>query len=159
MKLKSLPDHCSNSGEPYRYYHLLSSMSDHQLILDIGTYRGFSAFAFGAANLTNKVHSFDVADYREIELPENVTFHNVGGLDIHPDLIKKADIILLDVDPHDGGQEKAIFEHIKKSGFSGKLICDDINLNAGMRSWFDSIEEDKEELSWHHSGTGIVYFK
>lgn len=147
-----------NTGEPYTEYALLSGTYNNQLIIDIGTYRGFSAFAF-AQNETNQVHTFDIANYIEIELPKNVTVHKKGGLDIPAALIKKANIILLDVDPHDGIKEPEIYKHIVKSGFKGILICDDINLNDGMRKFWDSIDMPKIEKNWHHSGTGLAYIE
>lgn len=154
-KYKNLPKHCYNAGEPYKNYAELSLQNDNQLIIDIGTYRGFSAFSF-ASNKKNKVHTFDITDYIEIELPENVEFHLKDGLDIPNELLNKANIILLDVDPHDGIQEYPILDHIIKSGFRGLLIVDDVNLNDGMKSFYNSIKYEKEIVYWHHSGTGLV---
>jgi hypothetical protein len=156
-KLKELPDYCFYGGEPYKNYMELSIHNDKQTIIDIGTYRGHSAFAW-ASNRRNNVHTFDIADYVEIELPDNVTVHHKGGLEIPKALIKSANIILLDVDPHDGIKEPEIFKHIVKSGFKGLLICDDICLNEEMKDFWDSIEHKKEIVYWHHSGTGLVYF-
>lgn len=155
--LKELPEYCHLEGEPYKKYMELSESGNNKTILDIGTYRGFSAFAL-CKNKNNKVYTFDIADFLAIELPENAIFNKVGGLEIDKDLIKKADIILLDVDPHDGTQEPLIFNHIKKSGFKGLLIIDDVNLNEGMKAFYNSIKLSKELVDWHHSGTGLIYF-
>lgn len=154
--LKELPQSCFNSGEPYQKYKELSMSKDNQTIIDIGSYRGFSALAL-SENKTNQVHTFDIGNYLEIELPDNLKFHQKGGLEISKGLIKKADIILLDVDPHDGIQEPIIFDYIIKSGFKGMLIIDDVNLNDKMKSFFDSIKYEKELADWHHSGTGLVW--
>lgn len=156
--IKELPQHCYNYGEPYSNYIELSKQKDNQIIIDIGTYRGFSAFSL-AANKTNVVHTFDIGDYREIELPENVTFCKKGGLEIPKALIKKANIILLDVDPHDGIKEPVILKHIIDSGFKGMLILDDVYLNEEMKAFFESITHEKYLTFWHHSGTGIVNIK
>lgn len=154
--LKQLPLHCFNGGEPYQNYIDLSNSEDNQVIIDIGTYHGFSALAL-SANKTNTVHTFDVADYIAIELPENVITYQIGGLEILEEVIKSADIILMDVDPHDGIKEPEIFKHIINSGFKGLLILDDILFNEGMKDFYDSITLKKELVYWHHSGTGLVY--
>lgn len=156
-KLKELPNHCFNEGEPYGEYIKMSLANSNQTIIDIGTYRGFSAFAF-ASNKSNKVHTFDIADFVEVEFPDNVSVNLKGGLEIPKSLIKSADIILLDVDPHDGIKEPEIFKHIVKSGFEGLLILDDVLLNEAMKDFYDSIDYKKELVFWHHSGTGLVYF-
>jgi predicted O-methyltransferase YrrM len=158
QQLKELPNHCFNAGEPYYNYIDMSKAKDNQTIIDIGTYRGFSAFAFGY-NKTNEVHSFDIADYREIEFPNNVKFHERGALQIPKELIKKANIILLDVDPHDGVQEFPIFEYLIECGFKGTLIIDDVMFNEGMEKFYDSIQYNKYLCFWHHTGTGIVNIK
>ena len=150
-----LPQHCFNEGEPYSKYIELSKSKDNQTIIDIGTYRGFSAFAF-SLNKTNEVHTFDIGNYLEIDLPNNVKFYNKGALEIPKELIKKANIILLDVDPHDGIQEFPIFGYIINCGFKGTLIIDDVMFNEGMKSFYDSIQQEKYLCFWHHTGTGIV---
>jgi hypothetical protein len=152
-----LPQHCFNEGEPYPEYIKLSDSKNNQTIIDIGTYKGYSAFSF-SSNRTNKVYTFDIDNYVDIELPSNVTTNLKGALGIKPDLIKKADIILLDVDPHDGLKEPEIFKHIVESEFKGLLICDDVNLSEEMRAWWDSIDMEKEIVLWHHSGTGLIKF-
>lgn len=157
MKQGNLPSRCYNSGEPYEKYMEISMTRNSQLILDIGTYKGYSAYSF-AINKTNVVKTFDIADLVEIELPDNVWFYKKSCMDIEKDLLDKADVILLDVDPHDGVQEKAFFEMLLKTKFKGLLIVDDINLFDEMRAWWDSITLYKEEADWHHSGTGLISF-
>jgi hypothetical protein len=72
-----------------------------------------------------------------------------------------ADIICLDISPHDGIQEQRFTEILDDSGFDGLLICDDIrNVRfPGMTKWWESIDRPKWELSYAHcSGTGIVSY-
>lgn len=153
-----LPEHCFVQGEPYAEYIKLSNSRSNITIIDIGTYRGFSAVAL-ASNKTNMVHSFDIGNYIEIELPFNVQFTKTGALQIPKSLLREASIILLDVDPHDGKQEPEIFKYIKASGFKGIVIADDVNFNQGMKDWFNSVTEKKELANWHHTGTGIIYIQ
>lgn len=111
-----------------------------------------------AANKTNTVHTFDIANYVDVEFTDNIKQYDKGGNDIPTKLLKSADIILLDVDPHDGLKEPIILKRIIDSGFKGLLIIDDADLNEGMRDFYNSIELRKELVRWHHSGTGLVYF-
>lgn len=152
-----LPNICYNDGEPYKKYMEISMAMNNQLILDIGTFKGHSAYAF-AINKTNIVKTFDVDNFVEIDLPDNVWFYKKSCMDIDKDLLDRADVILLDVDPHDGVQEKEFFELLLKTKFKGLLIVDDINLSKEMREWWDSIDLNKEEVNWHHSGTGLISF-
>jgi hypothetical protein len=152
-----LPDICYLEGEPYEKYMELSKSENYQIILDIGTYKGHSAFAF-AVNKTNIVKTFDIENQIEIDLPDNVEFIKQSYSDIDLETINEANIILLDVDPHDGEQEKEFMGKMAKSNFKGLLIIDDINLFEEMREFWKSIKQNKREVSWHHSGTGLVYF-
>jgi len=139
--------------------HVAAQVQD-GLILDIGTYLGFSALAL-ATNPTNRVVSFDLVDCKLPSVPPNVELVvgdiTTGAWD---DLIARASLVMLDVDPHDGVQETAIVAHLRKAGFRGHLLCDDIHLNAGMRAFWASLPEPKQDLSGvgHITGTGYASY-
>ena len=161
------------SSAGHSHYPLLAYISDSYnncKFVDIGTHFGWSALCL-AKNKSNKVITYDLTDhitelknrnnkpYGSIFNLKNVVFKQKNILD-NLDELKDTKLIFLDVDPHDGIQEKIIFKAIKESGFNGVLICDDIKLNPGMRNFWDSIDLPKEDLTQfgHYSGTGFVYF-
>jgi hypothetical protein len=77
---------------------------------------------------------------------------------------------MIDVDPHDGVQEREMYDFLKNKNWSGLLILDDILDNWSvripgakpqeMRKWWDEIQEEKYDVSdvAHSSGTGLVNF-
>lgn len=131
-------------------------------VLDVGTYLGYSAVAC-AADPGRDVLSFDVVDRPPPKLPERVQLVvadiTSGCWDAD---IRASPLAVLDVDPHDGQQEVAIFRHLEQAGFRGLLVCDDIHLNPGMRSFWASIPHAYKKVDatalGHVTGTGIVVF-
>ena len=74
--------------------------------------------------------------------------------------LKKVDFIFLDIDLHDGIQEAKLFATLRRIGYKGIVVADDIHLNEGMRDWWSSIPERKWDVTkyGHGSGTGLVDF-
>jgi hypothetical protein len=78
------------------------------------------------------------------------------------------DIIMIDVDPHDGIKEREFVDFLYNKNWKGILVLDDILPNwpviipganpVAMNEWWMSIEEEKYDVSdiGHFSGTGIV---
>ena len=58
------------------------------------------------------------------------------------------------------GYKKRIFDALKKKGFSGIVLVDDIKLTEGIKTFWNEIEHKKYDLTkyGHWSGTGLVIF-
>lgn len=143
------------------HYRLLSSLTkDYNgvRLYDIGTYRGFSALAL-SSNPNNLVVSYDIGYFVQIDRPENVEFR-VGNFYHDGDMLKSP-LIVFDIDPHDGYTERNFLDNLNRIGYKGTVIFDDIHLNDGMQNFWDSVTQEKFDLTnvGHWSGTGMVLFK
>lgn len=146
--------------EHYTLLAYFSTQFNNTTLLDIGTYKGCSALAL-SYNQTNTVHSFDIGNFRNLyNVPPNIQFHiNYVTDEEYVPLILNSPFIILDT-AHDGLFERQLHNHLQRIGWSGMLFLDDINLNNEMKSYWESIEELKFDISpyGHWSGTGLVYF-
>jgi predicted O-methyltransferase YrrM len=148
-------------GEHYRLLTYLANQHNGINIIDAGTYQGLSALAL-AQNPNNKIWSYDI-EKKEIPFLSKYSNVELRVLDINKesaDTIKSADIILLDVDPHDGIQEKVFTDLMNEIGYEGYVICDDIYINADMAFWWNTIDLPKYEVTpvGHMHGTGIICY-
>jgi predicted O-methyltransferase YrrM len=148
------------------HYRLLANISmqmpDNSIIADIGTSQGLSALAL-SYNSNVKVISYDIVDTSKfthsMAKKGNIEFIIKDAL-LDIDRIKYASVIMLDIDPHDGIQEKNFINLLEKVNYKGIIVCDDINLNDAMRSWWSSVKQKKMDVTvyGHFSGTGIIIF-
>lgn len=146
--------------EGKEHYSLLSKISNeyHNTILyDIGTYLGLSALAL-SSNQSNKIVSYDIGYFVEIERPENVEFR-IGNFYTDHGLLKSP-LIMFDIDPHNGKDEREFVDYLEKNNYKGIVIFDDIHLNVGMKQFWNSIIQEKHDYTYmgHWSGTGVVVF-
>ena len=77
-----------------------------------------------------------------------------------PDLnLDEVELIMIDVDPHDGKQEPEMLSWLKEQGWSGKILFDDIH-HAGTAGFWKNLDEEKQDLTsvGHMTGTGIIDF-
>jgi len=145
----------------HQHYHLLAYISSKlpsgSKILEIGTRRGETAIALRAGNPDISITTCDLEDmfirYSDIE------FIHCNGLDII-DRFKDAQFIFIDVDPHDGKQERVMIQKLKDVGFKGILMLDDIHINEEMYAFWNDIDLKKIDATsiGHYSGTGFVSF-
>lgn len=156
-----------NPGE--EHYRLLCYLSDQyegETIIDIGTDRGASAYALGM-NGKNNIITYDVVDLDKSPafrgMP-NVTEKYDTDLRFYSnefkDVINKAPFIMFDIS-HNGTDEIAVFDNLKKNGYKGFIVCDDIKLNEGMRHFWKHVQDTGTKtldvtLYGHWSGTGII---
>lgn len=149
------------SGEHYKLLAHLADQLEGQTIIDAGTLTGISALTLGA-NRNNTVLSYDIDKvepaYR-FEFPQ-IRFKQ---LDINletADVLLSAPLIVLDIDPHDGSQERQFFERLRAIRYRGVVVLDDIHLNARMDAFWGEIEETRFDVTdcAHWSGTGIADF-
>ena len=139
-----------------------SNQFNNVTILDAGTHYGWSAYAL-KQNPTNKIITYDITDKFENKYLNNVANIEVKILDVNQesvDIIHSAEVIYLDIDPHDGIQEKVFTDMLHRIEWQGYLFCDDIHINGGMENWWNSILLDKYDLTeiGHLHGTGLITF-
>jgi len=146
--------------------YLVSQLAPGSTVIDIGTHMGSSALAL-SVNPAVTIHSFDIQ--RKVHLRDlpNVNFELA---DLWEETVRDhwqktvlgSAMILLDIDPHDGGMEYEMYEWLKASGYKGLLVCDDIWYFKGMRDsfWFKIPSEEKVDITavGHWSGTGVISF-
>jgi len=145
--------------EHYRLLAYLSTLFAGETLIDIGTYKGYSALAL-AFNPANLVVSYDIADQRRMHTSkelDNIEFR-IG--DILSDVrLLHAPLIFIDID-HNGASERRIYNFLDENGYEGLLVIDDIHLNSAMASFWENIPRPKQDITelGHVTGTGIVYF-
>jgi predicted O-methyltransferase YrrM len=159
----------SDTGtEAFKFYAYMSTLVDNTTIVEVGTRAGRSALAL-SHNETNKIISFDILEQGASDIiKDNILFviDDFMSYSVDWDFV---DMIMIDVDPHDGIKERVFFDFLKnKIRWEGLLILDDIlpnwpahNMGAdpvAMNIWWNSIEEEKYDFSdvGHFSGTGLV---
>jgi len=148
------------------HYKLLSYIStcfnSNDILIDIGTYFGFSALALSYNK--GKVITYDVCDW----IPDDVhSIKNNANIELKimncindMDIISKAKFIMIDIDPHNGEEERLIINALKENGFKGILLLNAIKFNNNMVELWNEISLPKEDgtLVGHWSGTGFVIF-
>lgn len=152
---------------PYKFYAYLSTLVNDSKIVEVGSRFGCSGLAL-SYNPTNKVISFDILEQGASTIQrENLRFV-IGDFTKAEGDWSKVDIIMIDVDPHDGIKEREFMNFLYSIKWEGILILDDILPNwprivpgadpVEMNNWWNSITEEKYDVSdvAHFSGTGIV---
>jgi hypothetical protein len=112
-------------------------------------------------NKNNEVNSFNLHDELQLNsIPTNINFYIDDILNSkYLNLILDSKYILLDTF-HDGTFELIFLEYLKKIGYKGYLLLDDIKLNKDMVDFWNNIDIEKSDISHlgHITGTGVVYF-
>ena len=145
----------------YQHYHLLayitSMLPEGSRVLEIGARTGESAIAMKIGNPSIKLTTCDLED--NFNRYEDIDFRQINGLELIEEF-KDAPFIFIDVDPHDGVQERVMLQKLKDVGFHGVLLLDDIRINQGMFDFWNEINLPKIDITnvGHYSGTGIVIF-
>lgn len=158
--------------EHYRLLAYLSTLFANSSILDIGTYTGTSALAFSYTK-SNTIHSFDIKDFVELSHPglkeslSNVAFHLNDDLwdekvaNKYTPLILSSPLLFVDINPHNGIMELDFYNFLKRIGYTGLVLWDDIRHFEGMRNFWDAVPTvEKYELGRyaHWAGTGLISF-
>jgi hypothetical protein len=142
------------------HYTLLSMVSkeyNNTVLYDIGSYKGLSAIAL-SSNKSNLVVSYDIEYLLKVNRPDNVEFR-IGNFYNDKQLLNSP-LIMFDIDPHDGLQEKEFVRYLTSNNYKGSVIFDDIHLNDGMKDFWNSVTQQKQDYTklGHWSGTGVVHF-
>lgn len=162
-KLRGGPE----GGSHYKLLNYLSSkVYNNEIIIEIGTRAGFSAMAL-AISKRNQIITYDIAPHiihYAQHLIKNLGYHNIMYKEL--DMNKEYDYvfnftrcIFLDVDPHDGIQEKVFFEKLDALGYKGIVILDDTYWEQ-MKDFMSSIKHKIYDVSKfaHGTGTHVVDF-
>lgn len=160
----------ASSGEPYKFYAYISTLINNKTILDVGTRMGLSALAL-SYNDSNKVISYDLLEQGASRIKkDNLEFKIMDFRSDDTLNYNNIDIIVIDVDPHDGIQEVAMLSFLRNKNWKGVLILDDILNNwvspvpganpEAMYNFWNELQDEKYDLTdvAHYSGTGLVNF-
>jgi len=152
--------HLKSGDEHYRLLSYISYLFSNEILVDIGTNNGCSAIAL-SQNQSNTVMTYDFTFFEETKLIErdNIVF-NVKDILNDLDILNKTRFIFLDAN-QDGILEKKIYETLIKNNYRGFLVIDDIFLNGEMKSFWNSVDIEKYDLTnkGHNVGTGLIIFK
>jgi predicted O-methyltransferase YrrM len=151
--------------EHYKFLAYMSSqLNDDATLVDIGTYFGFSAAAL-SQNEKQKVITYDIFDWipdetaKSIKNKENI---DLRIMDCTEDIgsILESDFICLDVSPHDGFQEMQIYNLLKKYKYKGILYVNNLNINAEMKQFIDTVTHTKIDVTKyaHFTGSSLIVF-
>lgn len=144
----------------YRLYSYLAQKVNKPTILDVGTYYGLSSVAL-SIDESKHVISYDVI---ELSTHSNLKKDNIElriGNFMEDDIdYDNIDLIVIDVDPHDGIQEPPMIQFLVDKGWEGLLLLDDIKYAAypGMTEMWNTLPYKKYDVTdiGHHSGTGLL---
>jgi hypothetical protein len=160
-KLAIDPAHWYGSGVcEYQLYAYLSTFFNNSIILDVGTRTGGSALAL-SYNDSNKIISYDLQEQGASNIKkDNIIWKIQDFRDDETLDYDKISIIMIDVDPHDGIQEREMFDFLREKKWKGILLLDDICDWPDIKKLWEEFEDTKLDVTeiGHFSGTGIVSF-
>lgn len=143
--------------------YLSSQLKPGSKILEIGTRWGVSAVAL-ASNKKITVTTCDLEDqlgenHDDLRNVENIEYVIDDGYNLL-DKCHEYSLIFIDVDPHDGVQERKMIQKLVDLKYKGFVLMDDIHLNRDMIEMWRWIPVKKADLTrfGHYSGTGLLMF-
>lgn len=145
----------------YKLYSYISHMVSGTTILEVGTGQGGSALAF-SDNPKNKVITYDIRrlDVHDALKKENIELRIGEFMEDDSLNFEEIDIVLIDVDPHDGIKEPPMIEYLLSKNWSGLLFMDDISPVEwkDMNDMWNALPYKKYDLTHigHWSGTGVI---
>jgi len=145
-------------GDPY--YPFLTWAAAHlpagSTIIEAGTCSGAGARCLAVHG--HPVHTYDIKNRITETLQPNVTFHLESCHDISADLLLSAALIFLDIDPHDGDAEILFYDRLCSIGYTGLLLCDDVDFQPMQKFW-DHVTHPKHNYGpeiGRGSGLGLI---
>jgi hypothetical protein len=134
--------------EHYKLLSYFSTLFNNSTIINIVTHPGHSAVAL-SYNKSNTVYTID-------------NINNKDFFDNWKEIILSSPFIFLDLISSNGLIEYEFINYIKKIGYSGFIICDDIYYFKEIRNnfWYKIEDKYKYDLTniGHWTGTGIITF-
>ena len=160
-------------GTYHDYFPLLSGQEHYRLlrylgqqiegdIVEIGTHAGTSAIALAADN-NYTVLTYDIVDEKLKDHSDqlNIIFRiaDYSTDNEYEDFILSSKMIFIDA-PHNGSFERECYNWLKKKGYKGLTVWDDIHLNPDMKSFWADVDLPKQDITkyGHVTGTGVIYF-
>jgi hypothetical protein len=155
-------DWATRKGEAFQLLDYITKQFNNITIIDAGTHYGWSAYALSKST-SNRVITYDITDKFDNKYLKDVANVEVKIMNINDEdisILHSAEVIYLDIDPHDGAQEKVFTDILLRTEWQGYLLCDDIHINSGMESWWNSITLNKYDLTeiGHLHGTGLITY-
>jgi len=167
--------------EHYFFLAALGIQLTQKKIIELGTHNGRSTIALNYGNLKttngNQIYTYDITNWLlpHIFANTNIVYRMENLFDprvreANRDHILSADVIFIDVDPHEGVVEYDFYLWLKTNDYRGIILFDDIHLGCGhmgvntgnsMQQFWDKVDDTyKIDLTrvGHWSGTGIVCF-
>ena len=145
----------------YRLYAYLSTFFNKTTILDIGTRTGGSALAL-SYNPQNTVRSYDLVEQGASTIKKDNLSFFIGNFMEDEDIDwDNVSIVMIDVDPHDGVQERVMMDWLRDRDWKGIMLHDDIGpIWPDIQLMWNEIPEPKIDVTEiaHMSGTGLVNF-
>jgi len=151
--------------EHYKLLAYLSTQIQSPKIIEIGTFVGNGTNAL-SYNESKQVESYDIfnsfpadPNILTVEAKPNVKCFVKDSVGELHNIVKDTDLVFIDID-HTGYTEHIMIDELEKIGYKGLVILDDIKINEGMVNFWNSITQEKFDISayGHWSGTGIVNF-
>jgi len=152
--------------EHYKLLAYLSTQIQSPKIIEIGTFIGLGTTAL-SYNESKNIESYDIfncfpADLNilTVEARLNVKCFLKDSVGELHNIVKDADLVFIDID-HTGYTERIMIDELEKIGYKGLVILDCIKLNEEMATFWNSITQEKFNISayGHWSGTGLVNFE
>ena len=146
--------------EHYQLLALLTRLFEGQTIFDIGTHYGNSSLAL-SFNPNVRIISYDIVEMKRILMPPFNVEYKHGNFMNDPEVLSSP-FIFVDVDPHDGIQEKDFHDFFLEKEYKGIVLWDDIHCNPAMIKWWNELTgARKVDLTsvGHWSGTGMTVYE
>ena len=126
-------------------------------VLEIGTCTGISAVCIGkhAAKVLTVDVSDDKCNFDALE-SRFIAFQKVEPEYIYGIEFSHYDFIFIDIDHT--GEKETVLHNLLKTSYTGVVFWDDVMLNEGMKSFWNSVDCPKIVTDWHFSGFGMVEY-
>ena len=132
----------------YRLYAYLSTFFNKTTILDIGTRTGGSALAL-SYNPQNTVRSYDLVEQGASTIKKDNLSFFIGNFMEDEDIDwDNVSIVMIDVDPHDGSQERVMMDWLRDKGWKGIMfMMISVLVGIDIQLMWDEIPEPKIDVT------------
>lgn len=143
------------------YYKALAAyckLKSPQKILEIGTCSAASAACLSKYSSNILTLDVDLSNVKNFEIIEKrgVAFKKIVSEDLLEMNFSDYDFIFIDID-HTGSTE-ILLHNLLKLSYTGYVFWDDVQMNLGMKSFWDNVDCPKMVTDWHFTGFGIVQY-
>ena len=145
--------------EQYRLYNYINKHFPYTHLTEFGVEYGTS---LRVLSHNKTAYAFDIVDnrYGEAKTLPNVSFTLCDAIDaVYLSWLEISSSQLIHFDTvHNGLHEHTWLSTMKKFGYHGTILFDDIYVCPDMIQWWTNISDEKYDLTFvgHHTGTGVV---